>query len=170
MALPSNLFGIRSTMTFGDGSDDRPVPIVGDLHGQQHVVLRTPNGDSAMDETNDALRVNPLLLAGEDETNNVFRVESQFEYETVAAGTTGQALGATGAAGDLLSHIILVVSTAATAATSILDGATSISIFPNSPGGGVGTYTIPLNLVSVNGAWSVTTGAGVAAIAVGRFS
>lgn len=110
------------------------------------------------------------LIAGEDITNSVMRVESQMEYETVAASRTAQVLGGTGAAGDYLSHLILVVSTAATAATSILDGATSISVFPNSPGGGIGTYYIPLNLVSVSGAWKVTTGAGVAVIAAGRFS
>lgn len=133
--------------------------------------LVTPLGDSAMDETNNALKVVlATLLAGEDQTNNVLRVEQQMDYETIAASQTAQVLGATGAAGDLLSHLILVVTTAATAATSILDGATSIAIFPNSPGGGVGTYHVPLNLVSVSGAWSVTTGAGVAVVAVGRFS
>lgn len=133
--------------------------------------LVTPLGDSAMDETNNALKVVlATLLAGEDQTNNVLRVEQQMDYETIAASQTAQVLGATGATGDLLSHLILVVTTAATAATSILDGATSIAIFPNSPGGGVGTYHVPLNLVSVSGAWSVTTGAGVAVIAVGRFS
>lgn len=95
---------------------------------------------------------------------------SLLSYETVAASQTGQVLGASGAAGDLLARLVLVVTTAATAAVSILDGATSIQVFPNSPGGGIGTYTIPLDLVSVNGAWSITTGAGVAVIAVGRFS
>ena len=95
---------------------------------------------------------------------------SLLSYETVAASQTGQVLGASGAAGDLLARLVLVVTTAATAAVSILDGATSIQVFPNSPCGGIGTYTIPLDLVSVNGAWSITTGAGVAVIAVGRFS
>ena len=95
---------------------------------------------------------------------------SLLSYETVAASQTGQVLGASGAAGDLLARLVLVVTTAATAAVSILDGATSIQVFPNSPGGGIGTYTIPLDLVSVNGAWSITTGAGVSVIAVGRFS
>ena len=110
------------------------------------------------------------LLSYEDKENGVARVEQQMDYETVAASQTGQVLGASGAAGDLLARLVLVVTTAATAAVSILDGATSIQVFPNSPGGGIGTYTIPLDLVSVNGAWSITTGAGVAVIAVGRFS
>lgn len=95
---------------------------------------------------------------------------NRLSYETVAASQTAQVLGTAGAAGDYLDHLVLVVSTAATAAVSILDGATSIAVFPNSPGGGIGTYTIPLGIASVGGPWKVTTGAGVAVIAVGLFS
>ena len=89
------------------------------------------------------------LLSYEDKENGVARVEQQMDYETVAASQTGQVLGASGAAGDLLARLVLVVTTAATAAVSILDGATSIQVFPNSPCGGIGTYTIPLDLVPV---------------------
>lgn len=93
------------------------------------------------------------------------------QYETVAASQTDQALGTTGAAGDYLARLVLVVSTALTAAVSIKDGAGSaIAVFPNSPGGGVGTYTVELGLRSLSGAWKVTTGAGVAAIAIGNFA
>lgn len=92
-------------------------------------------------------------------------------YETVAASQTDQVLGAAGAIGDYLARLVLVVSTAATAAVSIKDGSGgSIAVFPNSPGGGVGTYVVELGLRSLSGAWKVTTGAGVAAIAVGRFT
>jgi len=79
-------------------------------------------------------------------------------------------MGATGQAGDTLVSLVCVVSTAATAQTSIKDGGGSaIIVLPNSPGGGVGTYTIQLNLRSLAGAWKVTTGAGVACIGTGRF-
>jgi hypothetical protein len=92
------------------------------------------------------------------------------DYETVAAGQSDQALGATGAAGDLLSLLICVVSTAATSQVQIKDGSGSaITVLPNAVGGGVGTYTIPLNLISIAGAWKVTTAAGVAVIATGEF-
>ena len=92
-------------------------------------------------------------------------------YETVAASQTDQVLGAAGAAGDYLARLILVVTTAATAATSIKDGAGSaIAVFPNSPGGGIGTYVLNIGMRSTAGAWKVTTGAGVQAIAVGRFT
>ena len=109
--------------------------------------------------------------AAEDVANGVLRIERQGRYETVAASQTDQVLGGTGAAGDYLEKLILVVTTALTAAVSIKDGAGSaIAVFPNSPGGGVGTYVVPMDILSTSGAWSVTTGAGVAGIAVGRFT
>lgn len=93
------------------------------------------------------------------------------QYETIAASQTDQVLGATGAAGDYLSHLVCVVTTAATAQVQIQDGSDSaITVFPNDPGAGVGTYTVPLGLSSRSGAWSVTTGAGVAVIAAGHFT
>lgn len=107
-----------------------------------------------------------------DSANGVAVVEQgQFDYETVAAGQTDQVLGVTGAVGDFLHKVIIVVATAATAATSIKDGGGSaISLLPNSPGGGIGVYSVELNIVSKNGAWKVTTGAGASVIAVGRFT
>lgn len=96
--------------------------------------------------------------------------QAGMEYETVAASQTAQVLGGTGATRDYIDHLVVVVATAATAAVSILDGSTSISVFPNSPGGGIGTYHVNLGLYSVSGPWKVTTGAGSSVIAVGNFS
>lgn len=116
--------------------------------------------------------VRPTNTPGGDILNNVQVVEQgQFDYETVAAGQSDQTLGGTGAAGDFLHRLICVVATAATAQVQIKDGVGSaITVLPNSPGGGVGTYSIELNIVSTAGALKVTTGAGVSVIAVGRFS
>ena len=94
------------------------------------------------------------------------------DYKTVAAGQTDAVLGFTvGAVGDYMEELILVVVTAATAAVSVKDGGgAAISVFPNSPGGGVGTYRVPGLGASKVGAWTITTGAGVSVIARGRFS
>ena len=92
------------------------------------------------------------------------------EYETVAASQTDQVIGATGATGDYLERIIIQVSTAATAAVTVKDNATTIFTFANSPGGGIGTYVIPLGIRSVSGAWKITTGAGSAVLAIGDFT
>lgn len=92
------------------------------------------------------------------------------DYETVAASQTAQVLGATGATGDYIKSLVCVVSTAATAQVTLLDGATSIVVLPNLTVGGMGTYTIPLGMYSVSGPWKVTTGAGVAVIGIGSFT
>ena len=96
---------------------------------------------------------------------------SSGEYETVAASQTDQVLGATGRVGDYIEGLIIVVATAATAAVSIKDGAGSaISVFPNSPGGGVGTYNVALGMKATGAGWKITTGAGCSVIAVGSFT
>ena len=89
-------------------------------------------------------------------------------YETVAASQTAQVLGVTGAAGDTLMRLIVTVTTSATSQVTLLDGATSYIIVPAvTP---VGVYQIDINAVSVNGAWKITTGAGVSVMGVGNFA
>jgi len=95
----------------------------------------------------------------------------RYQYEHVAASQTAQVLGGTGAAGDYIHRLACTVSTASTGTVSILDGASfSHLVLPASPGGGVGQYDIELNIVSRNGAWKITTGAGVEVLAIGIFS
>jgi hypothetical protein len=98
----------------------------------------------------------------------------RFQYEHVAAAQTAQVLGGTGAKGDYLHRIICTVTTAATGNVVIVDGSgTGIlthTICPASPGSGIGVYNVELNAVSANGAWKITTGAGVEVMAVGIFS
>lgn len=96
------------------------------------------------------------------------------EYETVAASATDQALGAIGATGDYLSHIVIIPATAAAGAVSIKDGGGSaVTIFV---GGGttalptLAPITVFLGMKSLAGAWKVTTGANVSAIGVGDFT
>jgi hypothetical protein len=94
-------------------------------------------------------------------------------YETVAASQTAQALGGgTGAISDYISHLIIRPATTSPEAVTLLDGATSIVIFP----GGVDSVSslmpvcVPLMMYSSSGRWAITTGAGVSVIAVGSFS
>lgn len=133
----------------------------------------TVGGSRQLKGTNGAAHV-AIIDGGPsvDGDNGVTVVEQgQFDYETVAAGQSDQALGATGAVGDLLHRLIIVVATAASAQVQIKDGSGSaITVLPNSPGGGIGTYSVEFNIRSLSGAWKVTTGAGSSVIAVGRFS
>ncbi|MFK0687987.1 hypothetical protein ACFX5Q_07250 [Mesorhizobium sp. IMUNJ 23033] len=113
-----------------------------------------------------ATKVSPVILVDPDG-----KISANGEFETVAASQTDQVMGTTGAIGDVLASLVCVVATAATAQVQIKDGAGSaITVLPNSPGGGVGTYTLLLNLRSLAGAWKVTTAAGVSVIATGNFT
>lgn len=94
-------------------------------------------------------------------------------YETVAASQTDQVMGSTGAAGDYLAGILIVPATTSPGAVSIKDGSgSSITIFT---GGATSVsnlipFIVPICGTSTNGAWKVTTGANVSAIASGNFT
>lgn len=93
------------------------------------------------------------------------------EYETVAASQTDQALGATGATGDLLRGLLIVPATTGAGNVSIKDGAgSSISVFATGTLADLTPIWIPLGIKSGAGAWSVTTGANVSVIATGNFT
>ena len=82
----------------------------------------------------------------------------RYAYEHVAASQTAQVLGTTGAKGDYIHRLICTVTTAATGNVVLVDGS------------GIGVYNVEINAVSADGAWKVTTGAGVEVMAVGIFS
>lgn len=110
--------------------------------------------------------------AGYNQQQKAVTVIGSGNWFPIAAGQTDAVLGATGgAAGDCLTGLTLTVSAAATSAVSIKDGAGSAIpiLAANTP---IGVYSLPLGnaMFSKTGAWKVTTGAGVTAIAHGRFS
>jgi len=92
-------------------------------------------------------------------------------YETVAASQVSQVLGGIGAIGDVLEGLLVIPATTAPGAISILDDATSITVYT---GGTVGAdltpFAIPIGAKSKNGAWKVTTGANLSVIAIGAFT
>ena len=99
-------------------------------------------------------------------------VRSPGEYETVAASATAQVLGATGAAGDYISGILVIPATTSPGNVLLLDNATSITVFT---GGATSVsnlvpFFIPLGMYSVSGAWKLTTGLNVSCIGIGNFT
>ena len=98
----------------------------------------------------------------------------RYQYEHVAASQSAQVLGGTGAVGDYLHRIVCTVTTAATGNVVIVDGSgagiLTHTVVPASPGSGINVYNVELNAISANGAWKITTGAGVEVMAVGIFS
>jgi len=93
------------------------------------------------------------------------------EYETIAASQTDQALGATGAAGDYLQGLLIVPATTGAGSVSIKDGGgSSISLFVSGTLPGLVPFYVVMGAKSTAGAWKVTTGANVSAIAFGDFT
>lgn len=92
------------------------------------------------------------------------------KYETVAASQTDQVLGATGGAGDYLSHIVIQPATTGAGTVTVKDGSTVIFTFTTGTLADLSPKTVPFNIKSLTGAFKVTTGANVAVLAVGDFT
>lgn len=100
------------------------------------------------------------------------RFSNAVEYETVAASQTAQVLGATGAAGDYISGVLVIPASTSPGNVILLDNATSITIFAGgaSSVSNLVPFFIPLGMVSVSGAWKITTGSSVSVIGIGNFA
>ena len=94
-----------------------------------------------------------------------------YQYKAIAAGQTGAVVATTtGAKGDYLDKLVISVVTVASAGVTLIDGSTSIVLLTGAATLVPGVYTVPLGIYSVNGAWSITTGAGATVVAIGNFA
>ena len=77
---------------------------------------------------------NPLYTAASGAGSGSVRVlnVSAVGYETVAASQTAQVLGGSGATGDFLVGLLIVPATTSPGSVTLLDNATSISVFVSS--------------------------------------
>lgn len=112
----------------------------------------------------------PVLTHTVDGSGNAVPVTPGYAYETVAAGQTSTALGATGATGDYLSHVILMPGATTAGTTLILDNVTTIFTYTAGTLSDLRPIVVPFGTVSVSGAWKVTTGASMTVIGVGKFT
>lgn len=118
------------------------------------------NGDALV--TDYTYVTQATLLSGEDQDNDVIKVEHQYNYQVVPV-TTQTTLGATGASGDFLHKIL---ATDATTVIVVKDDTVTVFTWTRSAGDPV---ELELNLLSAAGVWSLTcTTAGCTA--VGRFT
>lgn len=96
-----------------------------------------------------------------------------YNYEDVAASATAQVLGSTGAVGDFCWGLLVIPGTTSAGSVTLIDGAlTGVVLFT----GGVSSvpnlipFLIRVNILSVNGAWKVTTGTNVSVRGIGLFT
>lgn len=112
----------------------------------------------------------PAALGPKAPSASLSVVQTGYQYETVATSQTAQALGATGAIGDYLSHVIIQPTTTAAGTCTILDGAIVIFTFTSGTLGDLRPIIVPIGAFSVSGAWKITTGANETAIGIGNFT
>lgn len=97
-------------------------------------------------------------------------------YETIAASQTGQALGATGATGDYLSHCVVYPTTTTPGVVTVFDNTSTAGTNAIAFPGGASSvsnlvpFSIPVGAISTAGAWKVTTGANLIVTCYGRFT
>lgn len=94
------------------------------------------------------------------------------EYEACPASAT-TTLGATGAVGDDLDHIIIVPGTTSPGAVSIKDGSdTAIVVFAGgaSSVATLHSWTLAIGMKSRTGAWQIVTGSNVTVLPAGNFT
>jgi hypothetical protein len=135
--------------------------------------------------TNPVTDSNPLPVTGsiavtggatsakQDTTNTLLGVLANgTEYEAVAASQTDQILGATGAIGDYLSHLIIQPGTTSPGNVILKDGSTTIYTFPGgaSSVATLDPITLPLGVYCTGAGWKVTTGANVTVVGAGNFT
>lgn len=135
------------------------------------VVAISPNSVNANGQATMANSA-PIVPASNWEGSVTLKNFGAGEYETVAASQTAQVLGATGGTGDYISGILVIPATTSPGNVLLLDNATSITVFT---GGATSVsnlvpFFIPLGMISVSGAWKVTTGANVSCIGIGNFT
>lgn len=94
------------------------------------------------------------------------------DYETVAASATAQTLGGDGAKGDFISHVVIKPATTSPGAVTLIDGSTSITLFPGGASSvpSLAPFSVPLMMLAKTGKWQITTGTDVSVIAVGNFT
>ncbi|MFZ9649735.1 MAG: hypothetical protein ACO29C_06565 [Fluviibacter sp.] len=96
----------------------------------------------------------------------------RYQYEHVAASQTAQVLGGTGAKGDYIQRLVCTITSATTGNVVLVDGSgTGVLTHTLVPANnGIGVVNLELNAISQDGAWKITTGAGVEVMAIGIFS
>jgi hypothetical protein len=172
-------WGVDGSAT--DASASNPLPVV------QTGTPALPTGaatDAKLDTIITALQIIDNIVAGNEAQVDVLTMPTTTvtntpltnfgagEYETVAASQTAQTLGATGGTGDYISGILVVPATTSPGNVLLLDNAISITVFTGgaSSVSNLVPFFIPLGMISVSGAWKITTGSNVSGIGIGNFT
>jgi len=99
-------------------------------------------------------------------------LHARTDYELVIASQTTQVIGPTGKLGDVIQRVVIIPTSTSPGAVALKDGSgTAFNIFDGGATSlsNLAPVTVELGLRSMVGAWQITTGANVRALAIGRF-
>lgn len=95
-------------------------------------------------------------------------------YQHIAASATNTVLGATGAAGDYLSHCVIYPATTGAGSVTVFDNTNSaaniVIEFTSGTLSNLAPMPIPVGAISTGGAWKITTGTNVTVSCFGKFT
>lgn len=111
----------------------------------------------------------PATLGQKTMPNSLSVAPASLDYEAVAASVTDSIMGATGATGDYLSHIVIQPTTLAAGTVIVKDNTTVIFTFTSGTLTSLAPITVPFGALCTT-AWKITTGANVAVLAFGKFT
>lgn len=119
----------------------------------------------------DAVNTNTAALVTAANSTTPSPVIMSVPYQAVAISQTSKVLGATGAAGDTLSGIIIQPTGTTVGSVIVYDGATAVYTYP---GGTVGADLRPIivgmGMTCLGAGWHVTTPANATVLALGKFT
>lgn len=158
-----NIFFKNADGTFSAVSATEPLPVdIGDVTFDTSGLATETTADRIADAV-EAMNAN---------TSAVPTYPAGREYEACPASAT-TTLGAAGAVGDDLDHIIIVPGTTSPGAVSIKDGSdTAIVVFAGgaSSVATLHSWTLAIGMKSRTGAWQIVTGTNVTVLPAGNFT
>jgi hypothetical protein len=161
----------RQVISIGDPSTKLGIAPVDATHGLKVDLARVSGQTLALGSGANGATVLRVALATDSPG-----VLAASDYETVAASQTDQMLGATGAVGDYLSHVLVIPATTSPGPVAIQDGnGSAITVFTGGASSVSNLIPFPIPVeasctAAVTPGWQITTGANVSVLAVGSFT
>lgn len=112
----------------------------------------------------------PASLGGKAPAASLSVTQAVLTPYAKAAGLTTSPFGATGAAGDYMSHVILQPAATNAGTTTIYNNSTAVYVYTSGTLSDLRPIIVPINALSVGGSWNITTGASMAATGFGTFT
>ncbi len=112
----------------------------------------------------------PATLGPKAPASSISVVPAVLTPYRLSASVSTTAFGATGAAGDYMSHVILQPAATNAGTTTIFNNSTTVYVYTAGTLADLRPIVVPINAQSSGGSWNATTGASMTATGFGTFT